>query len=66
MIRLPSLIILVAFIGLPIRAVAQDVEELSKELVNPIGPNWVLNNYINVTKKNGDITNESSALVRNG
>jgi len=60
MTRLPSLIMLIAIIGLPIQTVAQDVDKLSKELVNPIGPNWVLNNYINVTKKNGNITNESS------
>jgi hypothetical protein len=56
--------LLITAFGLPMQVFAQegtkDANELSKELVNPIGPNWVLNNYINVTKMNGDITNESS------
>lgn len=59
MIRLPSLIMLIAVIGLPIQAIAQDANTLSKELVNPIGPNWVINTFLNVIEKDGDSTNES-------
>ena len=59
MIRLPSLIMLIAVIGLPMQAIAQDANKLSKELVNPIGSNWTINTYLNVTEKDGDITNES-------
>ena len=64
MIRLPTLIMLIAVIGLPIQAIAQhgthkDADELSKELVNPVAPQWVINSFLNFTEKDGDITNES-------
>ncbi len=52
MIRLPSLIMLIAVIGLPIQAIAKgrtkDTNKLSKELVNPIGTNWLINTYPHV------------------
>jgi hypothetical protein len=61
---LPLLIILITSFSIVIQANAQemkkDVNQLSKELVNPIGPNWLINTYLNVIKKNGDITNKSS------
>lgn len=59
MVRLPLLIMLITVIGLPVQAIAQgrtkDANKFSKELVNPIGPNWLINTYLNVTKKDGDI-----------
>lgn len=72
MLRLSSLIMLIAVFGLPMQAVAEgmqgmpgmqgatkDANELSKEMVNPIGPHWLLNTYLNVTEKEGDVTDRS-------
>ena len=63
MIKWLSRSILMAVIGIPMPVIAQastqDANELSKQLVNPIGPNWVLNTFLNVTEKTGDIANES-------
>lgn len=58
-----GLILTMVVFGSPVQAGSQeqhrDVDQLSKELVNPIGPNWLINTYFNVTKKDGDITNKS-------
>ncbi len=73
-IRLSSLIMLLTAIGLPIQVIAMgamgdtksdtmggavDVDQLSKEIINPVGPNWLINTYLNVTEKKGDITGKS-------
>jgi hypothetical protein len=67
MIRLSSLIMLIAVFGSPIQAVAQGTtkaaNELSKEMVNPIGPHWLINTYVNVIEKEGDITDKSRTLT---
>ena len=39
-------------------AVAMDMDALSKELVNPIGMKWKLNNFIEVDRKEGDISSD--------
>ena len=58
MLRLSSLIMLIAAFALPMQAVAEgmqgitkDANEFSKEMVNPIGKNWLSNTYVNVIEK---------------
>jgi hypothetical protein len=68
-LSLTSLIVLTVVFGSPMQAVAQgmqgmqgttkDANALSKEMVNPIGPHWLLNTYLNVIEKEGDITDRS-------
>lgn len=68
MSSLLALITLIAATGLPARGVAamdsKDANSLSKELVNPIGPNWLLNTYLNVTEKDGDIAHGSRTATQ--
>jgi len=40
----------------------KNVNQLSKELVNPIGPNWLINTYLHVNKKDGNVTDKSHQL----
>jgi hypothetical protein len=65
--RLFLLIIVIISFVFPIRAVAQgstkNADKLSQELVNPIGPNWLINTYLNVMEKKGDITDDSHTGV---
>jgi hypothetical protein len=69
---LTSLIVLIMVFGSPVQAVAEgmqgmqgmqgttkDANQLSKEMVNPIGPHWLLNTYLNVIEKEGDITDKT-------
>jgi len=35
------------------------MDKLSQEMVNPLGPNWLINTYANVIRQNGDITDDS-------
>ena len=61
MLRLSSMIMLVTVFGSPLPAVAEgmqgitkDANELSKEMVNSVGKNWLINTYVNVIEKEGD------------
>lgn len=61
---LPWIVFAIIFV-LPLQLRAEmkmggdDVNQLSKELVNPIGPNWLINTYLNVNKMNGNVTSKS-------
>jgi hypothetical protein len=70
------LIVLMAVLCLPLAAVAEgmqgmagtqgaaaDANELSKEMVNPIGPHWLINTYLNVIQKEGNAAGESRTSV---
>jgi hypothetical protein len=71
-----SLIVLIAVFCLPISAGAEgmqgaagtqgataDANELSKEMVNPIGPHWLINTFLNVIEKEGNAASESRTSV---
>jgi len=64
-IRSHPWIVFVIIIVLPLQLMAEmkmekkDANQLSKELVNPIGPNWLINTYLNVNKMNGNVTSKS-------
>jgi hypothetical protein len=45
------------------QAAKKNADKLSQELVNPIGPNWLINTYLNVMEKRGDITDETDTYV---
>jgi len=36
-----------------------NMDKLSQEMVNPLGPHWLLNTYVNVMRQNGDITDDT-------
>jgi hypothetical protein len=62
------LILFIIVFGCPVHAAekktaSKDVNKLSQEMVNPIGPYWLLNTYLNVMEKRGDVTDESSTSV---
>jgi hypothetical protein len=73
MIKLSLLIMLTTVLGFPIQAVAQgmqgmqgttkDANDLSKDMVNPIGPHWLINTYFNVIEKEGDISDKSPTSI---
>jgi len=56
--KLVKVISLIIFFTLSINA--NDMDALSKELVNPIGMKWKLNNFVEVDKVSGDATSENS------
>jgi hypothetical protein len=64
-IALASWLVSVIILALPLQLSAEmstgkgDLNQLSKELVNPIGPNWLINTYLNTDKMHGDVTDES-------
>ncbi|MFV2054821.1 MAG: hypothetical protein ACC707_00075 [Thiohalomonadales bacterium] len=75
-IRIACRLLLMAVVGLPLQAIAEmqmdmgakdgstkDVDELSKELVNPIGSNWVINSYVNVNRKSGTVSTDSRTVT---
>lgn len=61
------LVMLAAVLIPPTPAAAQtttkDTNKLSKELVIPIGPHWVIDSYLNIADKDGDLSDESATSM---